>query len=98
MLVRTFEQGNDLFVVGVFKGDQLRRIDPATVTFKVSRPISGLTSYIYGVGLEITRLVVGIYRITVDLNEEGTWTYRWEASGDYSAATEGTFEVTEASL
>ena len=66
--------------------------DPTTVTLYVNDPSGNVSTYTYS-GATITKSATGIYTKTIDLDEAGTWLYRWETTGTAKAAEEGSLSV-----
>ena len=67
--------------------------DPSTVSLKTEDPSGNITTYTYGAA-EITKDATGDYHKDVNLDEEGTWHWRWVGTGTVAAADEGELEVT----
>ena len=72
--------------------------DPTTVTLEVKDPEGTITSYTYAAA-QVTQSSSGIYyydlAIPDDADSEGTWYYRWIATGTVAGVTEGKFKVAE---
>lgn len=62
-------------------------VDPSTVTFKLKTPTGTATTS------TPTHDSTGRYHADVNVTEAGTWSYRFESTGTYQAAQEGTFYV-----
>jgi hypothetical protein len=65
-------------------------IDPEFVVLKVKSPSN---TVIIPLNAEIIKVVVGSYYCDVNVNEAGTWFYRWECSGAGQCAVERTFQA-----
>lgn len=63
--------------------------DPSTVTVKHQDPSGNETSSTSS----WTKDGTGRYHLDVDIDESGTWYYRWAGTGDLVAAGEGSFIV-----
>lgn len=72
-------------------GDAL--VDPTSVTFKVKDPAGTTTTYVYGTAAQLVKDSMGKYHVDVNANAQGSWRYRFESTGNYQAAQEGTFTV-----
>jgi hypothetical protein len=67
-------------------------VDPATIALKVKDPASVTTTYTYAGG-QVTKDSIGHYHRDVSVDTAGLWHYRWETTGTYQAAQEGSFTV-----
>lgn len=72
-------------------GDAL--IDPATIIFKAKAPSGTITTLTYGVDVGLVKESTGRYRADVSAATAGQWSYRFETTGTYQAAQEGTFTI-----
>lgn len=63
-------------------------VDPDTVVLKVRLPDATVSEP------EVVRDDIGQYHADVVLGQPGRWFWRWETTGAYIAASEGTFVVT----
>jgi hypothetical protein len=68
-------------------------IDPTTVRFLFRRPSGTTDIYVYGTDSEIVRTSLGIYKMSLPIDEEGDWYYRIESTGTGRAAQEQRFSV-----
>jgi hypothetical protein len=55
--------------------------DPVTVTCQVRQPDGTLTTYTYGTDAQPTRVSIGLYQMLIDLDDEGTYKWKWEGAG-----------------
>lgn len=56
-------------------------IDPTTIVLHVKDPAAAITTPV------VTKDAVGQYRVRVNLNQVGTWTFKWDSTGTGQAAT-----------
>jgi len=68
-------------------------IDPDAVYVQIKTPSGVITSYQYGVDIEVENPSVGTYTIDVEVTEHGIWYYRWYSTGTGMAAGEGRFDA-----
>ncbi len=61
--------------------------DPTVVTLRVQDPSGNEETFSYANG-EVTRSATGMYCRDVQLDESGTWHYRWEGEGAAACADE----------
>lgn len=73
-------------------------VDPSTVAFKYRNGNGTVTTLTYGADVSLVKDSTGIYHVDVDAATAGTWHYRFESTGTYKAAQEGTFTVTSGSF
>tara|TARA_R110000868_G_scaffold101874_2_gene280537 strand:+ start:173 stop:466 length:294 start_codon:yes stop_codon:yes gene_type:complete len=66
--------------------------DPSTVLFKTKQGVTS-TTYTYGVSSELVRDSTGRYHIDIPLTVVGTWYWRWQTSGSFAGAQEGSVVV-----
>lgn len=92
--VRQFVRGQLARVTAAFK-DASVAVDPDTVTFRVRSPAGTVTAYVYGVDADVVRDGLGNYHVDLALPTAGAWYWRWEATGTYAAAEEGSLLVTK---
>lgn len=68
--------------------------DPTTITFTVTDPDGGITSYVYGTDPNVTRQETGIYLCALAPPlPPGPYSYDCVGTGQVQAASEGTFTV-----
>jgi len=68
-------------------------VDPTAVYFQFKNPSQVITTYQYGVGVEIQKLSTGIYTVTISIDNDGDWYYRWYSTGTGQAAAETRFNA-----
>jgi hypothetical protein len=93
MSVKTYDIGDLVRVTGVFTNSAGTEIDPSVVTFKVKDPANVTTTYIYGTDVELVKDSTGNYYVDIDVDDDGSWYYRFESTGTGQAAAEGRFVV-----
>jgi hypothetical protein len=76
--------------------DDWQPVDPDTVSAKLKDPADVITLHDYiGSPADIVRDDIGEYHLDVTPTVAGTWTFRFESTGDGQAANEATFKVDE---
>jgi hypothetical protein len=87
-----YAKGQVVEVVATFSVDG-SPTDPSTITFKVRRPNGIINTYVYGVGLEVTRVEAGVYSLDITCDQSGEFWYRAEGTGMVKDAFENYFIV-----
>lgn len=73
--------------------------DPSTITVKLMDPRGGVTTKVYGIGLEVVRDAKGRYHMDLTTgNIPGRWIYRYEGEGLVEAPDEAAFRVMRSSI
>lgn len=67
--------------------------DPSALRLITKSPSGLLTTYVFGVAIELVKDSVGNYHANVLMNEAGGWAYRWEADAPNAGANEGRITV-----
>jgi len=67
--------------------------DPTTVTFKIKAPDGEVTVYVLDTDAELVRDSTGTYHVYWDITLNGTYWWRFEASGNIGAAEEAAFKA-----
>lgn len=93
--MRDYTQGTLLRLTGTFKNLGGALADPTAITLKVQKPDGTSTSYTYA-GAQVVKQSTGVYYYDVDLNQAGTWYYRYEGTSACQAAGQDSFSVTAA--
>jgi hypothetical protein len=95
-MTATYMAGNLVRLSAVFEspGCSPTFVDPDVVIVRTKAPDGTVTSYQYTVDQQVVQESAGHYYIDVEIIDAGTWSYRWEGTGGYEAANEGTFKVT----
>ena len=88
----TYDIGDQANLDVTFTDGDGELTDPTTVTLKVMDPSDNVTTYVYPDG-DVDRISEGHFRFVLNLSAARTWYYRWEATGDVVAATEGVLHV-----
>lgn len=68
-------------------------VDPTAVFFGLRDPSGNLATYQYTVDAEVIKNGVGDYKISLAVDETGTWSYRWYSTGTGQASEEQLFRV-----
>ena len=84
-----YDVGDEVQLIGKFYDVNDALIDPTTIHVTYRTP--GGTTVTKTYPTDITRDSLGIYSFIVNVNEGGTWRYRWHSSGNAQAAGEKTF-------
>lgn len=90
MTANKYQIGEGFRLQAVFEVSDINT-DPTTVTFKIKNPSNVITTYVYGVALEVIKDAVGIYHMDITVSAEGNWWYRVEGTGACIAAYENPF-------
>lgn len=69
--------------------------NPTTIIFRYKDPSENITILTYGVDAAVIRDATGQYHVDVDIDEAGTWHYRWEGTGVLVGAVENWFKIRE---
>lgn len=85
-----FDKGDSVRVTASFTDFSDAPVDPNTVTLKYHAS-GDTTTLTYPTG--ITKTSTGNYRADVELDESGSWWFRWEGDGATPAASETVIEV-----
>lgn len=93
-IANTHDKGDLVRLKGMFTDQDGDLYDPSTVTVKFKSPSGVVTTRVYGTD-DVTRVSVGIYTTDVNVDEVGTWHYRFESSGVGQAAEENKFYIDE---
>jgi len=69
-------------------------VDPTTVTFQIRRqPANPITTYVYGVDVELVKASTGNYYVNYAPDHVGEWCYRFAGTTTYISAAEKTFRI-----
>ena len=88
-----YDIGDQVQLAAAFTDENGDPADPTEVTFRIRKPDGTTTAYVYGVDATVVQTSVGNYTCTVDIDQSGTWRYRWEGTEDPAAAGENIFTV-----
>jgi hypothetical protein len=92
-MATTYDEGQLVRISGTFKDFAGALHDPTTVKVRWQKPDGTITIKTYVTDAEVVRDSIGAYRADIDANTQGTWKYRWEATGTGQAAKEEEFFV-----
>jgi hypothetical protein len=90
-MANTYDVGDLIRCTGTFTNAAGTAIDPATVYFKYKDPGGTKTTLTYGVDAAVVKSSTGVYYVDVNVDEVGTWYYRWQATGTGQSAGESYF-------
>lgn len=91
--INSYYIGNIITLTGTFKNGEGAVADPTVVKVTVENPDGEETTYIYETDDEVVNVSTGIYTIDIDIDQSGTWYYRWWSTGLIKAARQNLFEV-----
>lgn len=94
-VIKTYDVGDLARLQAQFADENNAATDPTTVTLKVRAPGGTVTTYVYETDEEVVKVSTGRFRAEIPVTAEGTWHYRWEGTGDVTAAGEKQFNVRE---
>lgn len=89
----TYDVGDSVRCTAKFRDENNQLADPSVVIFRYRNPAGNITSYTFGVDVQLQRHSIGVYYIDVDIDSAGSWFYRFEATGTVKAASESKFTV-----
>lgn len=100
--MNTYDQGDVVRCSVAFTDGAGAAVDPTTVRFRLSGPNTTL-NYLYGTDVALVKDSVGNYHVDVSVSSSGstsagTYSYRFESTGNYQAAVEGTFTVSNSGI
>ncbi len=87
----TYDIGDRLTLKVLFKNDVGILADPTTVTCRVRKPNRQVVTF---TGAQLQHPGPGDFRASIDIDQPGRWTYRFEGTGALVAADETIFDVT----
>ncbi len=70
-------------------------VDPTDVYWDCTDPSGNVTSLHYGVDAPLAKTAVGHYQTDIDVDEAGSWLYRWYSTGTGQTSGYNTFTVTD---
>lgn len=94
----TYDLGDVVRVTGTWTDSDGTATDPGTIVFSYTDPEGTATSLTYGVDAEVVKSSTGVYYVDVTASLEGTWFWRWVATGSGASADEGQFAVTRITI
>jgi hypothetical protein len=92
----TYDVGDSVRCAGAWTDADSAAFDPDTVVFKHKDPSDNETTLTHGVDAEVVKDSTGNYHVDVDVDESGTWWYRFEGTasgGGKRGAGEDYFDV-----
>ena len=92
-MANTYDVGDLIRVTGTWEDAAGTDTDPTGLTFAFIDPSDNTITYTYGVDGELVKQATGIYYVDVDIDEHGTWWYRFASTGTAQAASEAYFHV-----
>jgi|WetSurSiteA1Bulk_404760.scaffolds.fasta_scaffold10343_2 hypothetical protein len=90
-MANTYDVGDSVRISGSF-AVLGTATDPTTVALKIKPPTGSIVAYDYSQA-EITRSALGKFYKDVIVDQSGKYYYRWEGTGQCTAAEEGSFLV-----
>lgn len=94
MATNTHDLGDRVRVSAVFRRvSDGEAIDPTVVSISVRDPEGVVTTKVYGTDEDVIKDSVGNYHYDVDVDQAGTWYYRWFSTGAGKAGAEQLFNV-----
>ena len=90
-MANTYDVGDLPRVVGTLADSAGTATDPSgTITAKYTDPSDNTTTLVFSVDAELVKSATGIYYMDIDIDEAGTWHYRFESgTGLGQSAVEG---------
>ncbi len=88
-MANVYDVGDKVRLTNTFTDTDGNAADPTAIAAAVKDPEGTTTQFDYAG--TITKSSTGVYYIDVTIDDEGTWSYRWEGTGAVVAAVEGTF-------
>jgi len=70
-------------------------VDPGALTVNIKTPLGALTTYVYGIDLQLVKDSTGNYHVDVDAVSQGRWIVKWVATGANKGAKTNKFQVVE---
>lgn len=96
-MYETYDLGDRVQVKAVFTNAETEgAVDPDVVNVSIRSPDGEVTTLVYLDDADVVRTGAGIYTLSIDANQAGTWYYRWWSTGAGQAAEERRFVVRDA--
>lgn len=89
--MNTYDVGDQVRCSVTFTNSSGDPVDPTTVLFKYKINRGSTVTLTYGIDAAVVKTDTGDYYVDVTITQEGTWSYRFEGSGNVTAAAEGSF-------
>ncbi len=90
-MTNLYTLGQSAVLTVVWRDDEGALIDPVSIELTLTLPDDSSVSYVYDTDVELIRVSQGVYRVVHEVDQAGTWTWRWEATGIFADAQEGVF-------
>lgn len=90
-MANSYDVGQLVRCYGAFKDANGDNLDPTNVYFKFQDPSANETAYTYGTDAALVKDTTGDYHVDIDVDETGTWYYRFYSTGTGQAAAETNF-------
>lgn len=87
----TYDYGDLVRVIGTFTDAAGAATDPTAVLCKVRDPSGNVTTLTYGTDTALVKSATGMYYTDINVDEVGTWHYRFYSTGTGQAAGESMF-------
>lgn len=92
-MANTWQYGNAITLTGEFENEDGDLTDPPVAKVSVLDPSGTLTTYQFGVDVEVTNESTGVYSIDILGNQVGIWYYRWFSDTPDEVSREVHFEI-----
>lgn len=92
-MANTYDVGDLVRVTGTLTDSAGDTLDPTAAYCKVKDPSGHVTTLVYGVDEALARDSSGVYLTDIDVDEAGTWYYRFYSTGIGQGASEAYFFV-----
>lgn len=86
--------GNIVQVYAKFYNKENVLIDPTSLNVKIKDPAAVITTYTYGIAVQVVRESLGVYYINIDTTAQtGTWYAKWTSTGTGQGVAQTNFTV-----
>lgn len=86
-----YDVGDTAVISAVYRTTLGVLYDPANVWGRFTDPSGNITTYQFGVDVELVKDAVGLYHFNIAVDEAGTWTYSFFTTGAGQTADYGFF-------
>ena len=93
--MNAYQKGDLVRCSGAFTNAAGTPTDPTVVKFSFRTPTGLVTTYIYGIDVQLAKDSAGNYHVDVDCSMGGVFYYRFFSTGTGQAADESQFFVSE---
>ena len=97
-MINVYQEGDIARISGVFKNAAGAATDPTTVSFKYINPSGTVVTLVYLTDAALVRSSAGDFYVDININEPGTWFYRFIGTGAVQVVEEGQFGVEASGL